>query len=50
VKYFSKFALTLICCTALLQARSKGTIDDALSFALEAAAPYVKEGFTVTWR
>jgi hypothetical protein len=47
VKYFSKFALTLICCTALLQARSKGTIDDALSFALEAAAPYVKEGFTV---
>ncbi|MGV3533663.1 MAG: hypothetical protein ACO1QR_14945 [Chthoniobacteraceae bacterium] len=23
------------------------TIDDALSFALEAAAPYVKEGFTV---
>src|SRR3954468_23362432 len=24
-----------------------GTIDDALSFALEAADPYVKEGFTV---
>jgi hypothetical protein len=26
---------------------ARGTIDDALSFALEAAAPYVKEGFTV---
>lgn len=26
---------------------AKATIDDALSFALEAATPYVKEGFTV---
>jgi hypothetical protein len=47
VKHFSKFAIALICCSALFQAHSKGTIDDALSFALEAAAPYVKEGFTV---
>lgn len=28
-------------------APAAATIDDALSFALEAAAPYVKEGFTV---
>jgi hypothetical protein len=27
--------------------RAHATIDDALSFALEAADPYVKEGFTV---
>jgi hypothetical protein len=47
VKQFSKFALALICCAALLPATSHATIDDALSFALEAAAPYVKEGFTV---
>ena len=47
MKPFSKFALALICCASLLQAKSHGTIDDALSFALEAAAPYVKEGFTV---
>lgn len=47
MKYFSKLAIALLCCTALLQARSRATIDDALSFALEAADPYVKEGFTV---
>ncbi len=34
-------------CLALLQLQARGTIDDALSFALEAADPYVKEGFTV---
>lgn len=31
----------------LLQTGSRATIDDALSFALEAATPYVKAGFTV---
>lgn len=31
----------------LLGARASGTVDDALSFALEAADPYVHEGFTV---
>jgi len=34
-------------CLILLPAVSLATIDDALSFALEAADPYVKEGFTV---
>ena len=34
-------------CLALATATAGGTIDDALSFALEAADPYVKEGFTV---
>lgn len=43
---FPKLALALIC-TALLPLPGRATIDDALSFALEAAAPYVKEGFTV---
>jgi len=37
----SALALLLVGVTA------KGTIDDALSFALEAAIPAVKEGFTV---
>ncbi len=32
---------------ALVVAPAHATIDDALSFALEAADPYVKEGFTV---
>jgi hypothetical protein len=31
----------------MLRAPVRATIDDALSFALEAADPYVKEGFTV---
>jgi hypothetical protein len=34
-------------CLALAGAPARATIDDALSFALEAANPYVKEGFTV---
>jgi hypothetical protein len=34
-------------CLAILQVHARGTIDDALSFALEAADPYVKTGFTV---
>ena len=32
---------------ALVLPPARATIDDALSFALEAADPYVKEGFTV---
>ena len=32
---------------ALVVPPARATIDDALSFALEAADPYVKEGFTV---
>ena len=35
--------VTLVVSSTTVQA----TIDDALSFALEAASPYVKEGFTV---
>ena len=34
-------ALSILLCTA------HATVDDALSFALQAAQPYVKEGFTV---
>lgn len=46
MKYLPKLAVGLLC-LALLQAPAGATIDDALSFALEAADPYVKEGFTV---
>lgn len=35
------FGLLLLLCSA------RATVDDALSFALQAARPYVKEGFTV---
>ena len=41
--FLSLFATLL----ALAPAHAKGTIDDALSFALEAADPNVKEGFSV---
>ena len=34
-------------CLALAAVPARATVDDALSFALEAADPYVKEGFTV---
>ena len=37
----------VILCTALAATAARATVDDALSFALEAADPYVKEGFTV---
>ena len=37
----------VITCMALAAAPARATVDDALSFALEAATPYVKEGFTV---
>ena len=36
-----------IFCAALAATPARATVDDALSFALEAADPYVKEGFTV---
>ena len=39
------FAIALLC--FLSPPPAQATIDDALSFALEAASPYVKEGFTV---
>jgi len=44
VKTIFCLTLALLC---LLHPRAHATIDDALSFALEAAGPYVKEGFTV---
>ena len=39
--------LAALLCLALGASPARATIDDALSFALEAADPYVKEGFTV---
>ena len=39
--------LLALLCLALGASPARATIDDALSFALEAADPYVKEGFTV---
>lgn len=44
-----RFVSTLfaLLCVAFSTAPARATIDDALSFALEAADPYVKEGFTV---
>ena len=47
MKAFHKFVLAFFCLSLLLPAHGWATIDDALSFALEAADPYVKEGFTV---
>ncbi len=45
-KYLTLFtALAVLGLSAVPKVRA--TIDDALSFALEAASPYVKEGFTV---
>jgi hypothetical protein len=43
VTRFSKILILLLC--AILPAAA--TVDDALSYTLEAAQPYVKEGFTV---
>ena len=42
-----RFFPTIALCLAIAQAPARATVDDALSFALEAASPYVKEGFTV---
>ena len=39
--------LVALLCLSLGASPARATIDDALSFALEAADPYVKEGFTV---
>ncbi len=39
--------LLIISAAVALVLPARATIDDALSFALEAADPYVKEGFTV---
>ena len=36
-----------VCITLAALTPARATIDDALSFALEAADPYVKEGYTV---
>jgi hypothetical protein len=41
-----KTALVFLCAALFVQP-CRATIDDALSYALEAADPYVKEGFTV---
>jgi len=43
----SLISALLILPLLLAPARAYSSIDDALAFALEAAAPYVKEGFTV---
>ena len=46
MKPSSNLSIAILCATlAATPARAK--VDDALSFALEAADPYVKEGFTV---
>jgi hypothetical protein len=43
-----KFIISLLAIGSLLApGHAYSSIDDALAFALEAAAPYVKEGFTV---
>lgn len=41
------FSVLLMIGVLLAPVRAYSSIDDALAFALEAAAPYVKEGFTV---
>lgn len=46
--FSTRFAASLLVLLSLaFAAPARATIDDALSFALEAADPYVKEGFTV---
>lgn len=46
MKRFAPFVF-LLCLFTFSRGPALATIDDALSFALEAADPYVKEGFTV---
>jgi hypothetical protein len=46
VKTIVCFVVTLVCALTI-SLPAVATVDDALSFALEAASPYVKEGFTV---
>ena len=43
----SRPLLSAVLLLACALAPVRATVDDALSFALEAAEPYVKEGFTV---
>ncbi len=43
---FSVFPAVLLA-TAFVCVRARATVDDALAFALEAATPYVEQGFTV---
>jgi hypothetical protein len=42
-----RILLSILFCLSLIAGPARATVDDALSFALEAADPYVKEGFTV---
>src|SRR5436853_237946 len=47
---FTKISLQVSLCLAVVFALARGaagTVDDAQSFALQAAEPYVKEGFQV---
>ncbi len=48
-----KLRISLLAVGALLAAlTARATVDDALSFALEAMSPYIKEGYTIredTW-
>jgi hypothetical protein len=44
---FSRIAAALLAALLALAPAARATIDDALSFSLEAAAPYVKDGFTL---
>ena len=46
VKIFTKLVLALSL-IALLQSNCNATVDDAFSFALQGAAPYIKGGFTL---
>jgi len=39
--------IALLALSVLFAPQAKATVDDALSFAYEAAAPYVKQGFSV---
>ncbi len=46
MKRFAPLVIALLC-LSFGAGPARATIDDSLSFALEAADPYVKEGFTV---
>ena len=45
--FVKRLLVTCLLALSLVAQSAHATIDDALSFALEAADPYVKEGFTV---
>jgi hypothetical protein len=47
VKTTFKLSSAILLCLGFLLQSAHATIDDSLSFALEAATPYVREGFTV---